>query len=46
LRAWLEGLGFSQQRSLTRMIRSPTRGKAALGSQPERQFAIAGPELG
>lgn len=46
LRAWLEHLGFSRQRILTRMILSLTRGDAALGSQPECQFAIAGPELG
>jgi GNAT superfamily N-acetyltransferase len=46
LRGWLERLGFSRQRSLTRMVRSSTAGRAPLGPQPESQFAIAGPELG
>ncbi|HUT19048.1 MAG TPA: GNAT family N-acetyltransferase [Anaerolineae bacterium] len=46
LRTWLEHLGFSHQRSLTRMILSPEQADAALGPQSEHQFAIAGPELG
>jgi GNAT superfamily N-acetyltransferase len=46
LRARLEGLGFARQRSLVRMTLSRTRGHAAFGPQIERQFAIAGPELG
>jgi len=46
LRAWLEHLGLSHQRSLTRMVLSPTRGDTALAPQFEHQFAIAGPELG
>jgi ribosomal protein S18 acetylase RimI-like enzyme len=46
LRAWLERLGFVRQRTLTRMVRSSAAGRAPLGPQPDRQFAIAGPELG
>ncbi len=46
LRTWLEHLGFSHQRPLTRMVLSSIPGHAALGPQSERQFAIAGPELG
>ena len=46
LRAWLERTGFSRQRSLARMVLAPPRGDTALGPQRERQYAIAGPELG
>jgi len=46
LRTWLERLGFSRQRSLARMVLASAQGNAALASNFERQFAIAGPELG
>jgi len=46
LRAWLEGVGFSRQRSLLRMALSRTQDQAALAPQLRRQCAIAGPELG
>lgn len=39
---WLLGLGFSAQRSFTRMYRGPNDAPG----QPARQFAIAGPEIG
>jgi len=39
---WLLALGFSEQRSFTRML----RGAVQLPGRPSRQFAIAGPELG
>jgi predicted N-acetyltransferase YhbS len=40
--AWLRATGFKEERSFTRM----SRGKLRDPGQPERMFAVAGPELG